>query len=140
MNSVIVFIALIGLSLGLPGGKVQLTEKQIEDLESENGAFSVGLNVAIGKLNDGNAKYRQVRDKIIGATSQVVAGIRYEVNVKVVESVCENLPINSNFMTTKECPAKEQSEEKVCKVSIWYRPWLIQTMDSLIVNTSCKSE
>ncbi|XP_047140968.1 cystatin-1-like [Hydra vulgaris] len=140
MNSVIVFIALIGLTFGLPRGKVQLTEKQIEDLVSKNGPFSVGLNVAIGKLNYGSSKYRQVREKIINATSQIVAGTQYEVNIKVVESVCENLPINSNLMTTKECPVKEKPEAKVCKVSIWYRPFLIQTMDSLVVNTSCKLE
>ncbi|XP_065648127.1 cystatin cpi-1-like [Hydra vulgaris] len=136
MNSVFVFIALIGLSFGLPGDKVELSNNQIKGLLSENGAFSTGLNVAIGKLNDGNGEFRTVRDEVLGATSQVVAGIRYEVDVKVVDSVCANLEINANKMTTNECPAKEQSEAKTCKVTIWSRPWL-QTAESLIVNIVC---
>nr|XP_047140553.1 uncharacterized protein LOC124815797 [Hydra vulgaris]XP_047140554.1 uncharacterized protein LOC124815798 [Hydra vulgaris] len=140
MNSIIVFIALIGLSFGLPGVKVQLTEKQIEDLLSKNGLFSVGLNKAIGKLNNGIAKYRLVREKIIDASSQIVGSIQFEVNVRVVESVCENSPINSNLMTTKECPAIEPFAAKVCTVGMWYRLFVPQTIDSLVVNTSCRSE
>ncbi|XP_047127850.1 uncharacterized protein LOC124808687 [Hydra vulgaris] len=136
MNSVFVFIALLGLSFGLPGGKVELSKDQIKGLLSENGAFSTGLNVAIGKLNDGNGEFRTVRDEVLGATSQVVAGILYEVDIKVVESVCANLEINASMMTTNECPAKNKSEAKTCKVTILSRPWF-ETADSLIVNIAC---
>ena len=60
MNSALVFVALLGLAFanGLPGGKSQLSESKIKELLAEDGAFSAGLNVAIGKLNNGNGKYR----------------------------------------------------------------------------------
>nr|XP_002162922.2 cystatin-1 [Hydra vulgaris] len=138
MSLALAFVALLGLSLANAqlGGIVNLSQTKVTELLSENGDFAKGLKMAVTKLNNGNEKHKQVIEKIIDATSQVVAGIRYVVNVKIVESVCKSMN-NNILMTTKLCPALKYSKSKICKVVIWSRRWLSLATESLVVDITC---
>ena len=75
--------------------------------------------------------------QIIGATSQVVSGIKYEVDIEVVKSICINSEKNKELTTiTKKCPAKRHTKGKICKITIWLRLWL-EKPNNLVVSYKC---
>ncbi|XP_002155888.1 cystatin [Hydra vulgaris] len=120
----------------IAGGKKNLSQEDIKELVSANGDFSKGLGIATEMINNGTKKHskkthRLVIQKIVNATSQVVAGIKYDVDVKMEESDCKN---------TKQNEHKKKSVCKVkknCNVKIWSRPW-IAAPSNLNVTVSCE--
>ncbi|XP_065647199.1 cystatin-1-like [Hydra vulgaris] len=123
---------------GIAGGKSNLSKDDINKLVLANGGFSKGLDIATEMINNKTKKHskkthRLVIHEIVSATSQVVAGIKYNVNVKMVESICKNTKENAQKKIV-DCPAKKRKEEKICNVTILSQSWI----GNLNVTVSCE--
>lgn len=62
--------------------------------------------------------------EIVSATSQVVAGIRYIVTVKIGLSDCAK----TEEKLSDDCNLLQNSEPETCTIDVWDRPWLKKTI------------
>ena len=80
--------------------------------------------------------YRVVRHSITKAQKQIVAGIVYYVEVKMVESTCMNIEENDG-KTIEECPANEKAVPTTCEIKVWSRQWMKDESQRLTVSMKC---
>merc|ERR1712243_85421 len=85
------------------------------------------LNKRHGRKNE----FRLVRHSILKGTGQLVAGMLYKVQVKMVESTCKNIEENEG-KGIERCPAKGSTVVKKCTVSLWHRAWMPIPLRSIV--------
>merc|ERR1712198_575263 len=104
----------------LVGGERELTDEEI----AQNNDLLSGSDQAVEEYNAGNSEqgYRLVAEKVVKATSQVVAGIKYRVVVRMVYTTCMNTQENSG-KDLDDCPAQENALRTDCRFEIWTKSW-----------------
>nr|CAH8843499.1 unnamed protein product [Trichobilharzia regenti] len=83
--------------------------------------------------------------KVLNATSQVVAGTKYTLFVEFSPTSC-NTATSNDFLAVDTALFSADSctvlggESKVCKVTIWQRPWLGPDQSEIINIVDCSTK
>uniref|UniRef100_A0A914X6R0 Cystatin domain-containing protein n=1 Tax=Plectus sambesii TaxID=2011161 RepID=A0A914X6R0_9BILA len=102
----------------LAGGKI--------NAEVDDELIALSWRAVNEKVNkESNELYHSMPIKIIKATSQVVAGVSYELEVLVGESDCAKNTVSHEQVSATRCSLKETSTapKKVCKFTVWQKSW-----------------
>ncbi|XP_049786846.1 T-kininogen 2 isoform X1 [Schistocerca cancellata] len=91
------------------------------DADTENVDIKSAAAFAVTKINNWqNSNDKLILVQILRAQSQIVAGSLYHLKLEIGESNCSN----ANSGATSECTLRENSNNQVCDVKVWDRPWL----------------
>ncbi|XP_049786847.1 T-kininogen 2 isoform X2 [Schistocerca cancellata] len=97
----------------IPGG--------LADADVNEEGVKKAADFALTKIDKtSNSAYRQTLVQILSAKKQIVAGSLYHLKLEIGESNCSN----ANSGATSECTLRENSNNQVCDVKVWDRPWL----------------
>ncbi|CAH8842665.1 unnamed protein product [Trichobilharzia szidati] len=86
-----------------------------------------------------------VVSKVLNATTQVVAGTKYTLFVEFSPTSCKTatsndfLAVDTALINRDSC-AIVGGESKVCKVTIWQRPWLDSDESEIIDIVKCSTK
>uniref|UniRef100_A0A915EKT4 Cystatin domain-containing protein n=1 Tax=Ditylenchus dipsaci TaxID=166011 RepID=A0A915EKT4_9BILA len=61
--------------------------------------------------------------EIVSAKSQVVAGIQYELKIKVGKSSCKKNQVSADEFDPKKCEETSENDRKVITARIWKKEW-----------------
>jgi len=79
---------------------------------------------AVTKLNaQSNDMFYQFPVEILGAKSQVVAGIQYELKILVGKSSCKKNQVGSGEFDAANCKETSENDRKVVTARIWIKEW-----------------
>jgi len=104
---------------------------------SEHGV-SAAVDFAVERYNMmTNSMYQHVRTRIITATKQVVAGVRYELEFEVGESSCRK---NDDTVgaTIAECPVTDKHKVLSCHASVLEQAWMEPALSMIGEMQPCK--
>ncbi|KAM6916237.1 cystatin-like [Xenentodon cancila] len=112
----------VGLT-GIPGG--------FSDIDVNDAGVQNALNFAVAEHNRGtNDLYLRRVTQVVHAQSQVVAGIKYVITVKLARTNCRK------FGATNNCALQDsaQTPPYQCTFTVWSRPWI---NDIQLLETTC---
>uniref|UniRef100_A0A3Q3N9C3 Cystatin C (amyloid angiopathy and cerebral hemorrhage) n=1 Tax=Mastacembelus armatus TaxID=205130 RepID=A0A3Q3N9C3_9TELE len=99
---------------GLPGG--------IQDIDVNDEGLQNALNFAVVQHNRGtNDVYLSQVAEVISAQSQVVAGIKYIIKVKMAKTPCRKTSVDEVCAIHTD---PEKARPYQCTFTVWNRPWL----------------
>jgi len=110
-----------GTEITKSGERQEMSIKEV----TSNKILMSGLDKATEMINREDARktpFREVRQSIVKASKQRVAGIVYRVLVTMAQSTCKNIDENEGKLID-ECPARDPLITRHCLVTMWYRPW-----------------
>ncbi|KAM9727359.1 cystatin C (amyloid angiopathy and cerebral hemorrhage) [Menidia menidia] len=111
-------------SSGMPGG--------LSDANANDEGVRNALNFAVAQHNTrSNDMYRHDVMEVVKAQTQVVAGVKYVITVKMVKTGCRKNSANEQC-TSQTSPSKTQPYQ--CTFTVWSRPWL---NDIRLLDTAC---
>ncbi|XP_049828716.1 kininogen-1-like [Schistocerca gregaria] len=91
------------------------------DADTDNVDIKSAAAFAVTEINNRqNSDDKLILVQILGAQSQIVAGSLHYLKLEIGESNCSK----ANSGATSECTLRENSNNQVCDVKIWDRPWL----------------
>ncbi|KAM4591547.1 cystatin C (amyloid angiopathy and cerebral hemorrhage) [Odontesthes bonariensis] len=112
------------VSSGMAGG--------FRDADINDEGVKNALNFAVVQHNRrSNDMYLHNVAEVVKAQSQVVAGIKYVITVKLVKTGCRKDPVNEECNLTSS-PVNAQPYQ--CTFTVWSRPWL---SDIRLLDTKC---
>ncbi|VDM41181.1 unnamed protein product [Toxocara canis] len=92
----------------------EITDKKYEDMSWR----------AINKLNkESNDLYHLVLISVLRARMQVVAGVKYTLDVLVAQSNCPKNKVSHTEVRDKPCRANRDAKQMVCSIEIVRREW-----------------
>ncbi|KAK9541748.1 hypothetical protein VZT92_001769 [Zoarces viviparus] len=108
----------------MPGGFV--------DIDPNNEGLRNALNYAVVQHNRrSNCMFLSQVAEVVKAQSQVVAGTKYVITVRMAKTPCRKNGAN-DVCAIHEDPAKAQPY--LCTFTVWSRPWL---NDTRLLNETC---
>ncbi|VDL11738.1 unnamed protein product [Hymenolepis diminuta] len=105
----------------MPGGIIKVTEEDMNDP-----LFQTALAAAVKKLDDANDCHNFKFEKVLGATKQVVSGVKYIIRLEVK-------PI-FNGIGKEECYCscyRNFDDAQKVEVSLWLQPWISEQPKSI---------
>ncbi|KAH8861848.1 Proteinase inhibitor I25 [Schistosoma japonicum] len=115
--------------------KLQSNEATLEKFSSELAKATHQFN-----REHGNHTFHIVTE-LINATSQVVAGIIYKLFVKFTPASCTDFAEDKvsldNIVFSRDSCDSGNNKSKICKVTIWKRPWLASNESEIIKIVNC---
>ena len=140
MNSVFILVGCLLWSAHsggqqLIGGEIEASRDDFDLLQG----LDKGLMVVNARTGE-EEKFVFVPDSI-HATSQVVQGTRYRIQVIIAKSVCRNDEAHK-FDRIDKCPVKPQvpgdkNRNCLCQFVIWSRPWLTGNESIIVQSANC---
>uniref|UniRef100_A0A1A8NLG3 Cystatin domain-containing protein n=1 Tax=Nothobranchius rachovii TaxID=451742 RepID=A0A1A8NLG3_9TELE len=101
-----------------------------EDIDPNDDGVQNALNFAVAQYNRGsNDMYQHGVVEVIKAQSQVVAGVKYIMTVKMARTSCRKSSAND------QCPIQTDSKHYTCTFAVWSRVWL---NDIQLVEMKCQ--
>ncbi|VDD95074.1 unnamed protein product [Enterobius vermicularis] len=70
-----------------------------------------------------NSAYHMMPIKLLSAKSQVVAGVKYELEILVGQTECLKNQLSSEDVKPETCKEKPGGNRQVYVVSVWQKPW-----------------
>ncbi|XP_074861490.1 cystatin-M [Carettochelys insculpta] len=109
-----------GLSrAGLAGG--------VEEAPLSDPDVQEALRFAVEAYNlVSNSLYLYRAERLVRARRQVVAGVKYILNVELVGTQCQKNGAGLGNADVSKCPLPPQSKQKklLCELMVWNQPWL----------------
>ncbi|KAM3179116.1 hypothetical protein ACTXT7_001254 [Hymenolepis weldensis] len=105
----------------MPGGNVKMTEEDMNDP-----LFQTALAAAMKKLDDANDCHNFKFEKVLGATKQVVSGIKYKIRLEV-KPIFDGQGKEECYCS---CHRNFDDAQKV-EVSLWLQPWISEQPKSI---------
>ncbi|KAJ1347444.1 hypothetical protein KIN20_002497 [Parelaphostrongylus tenuis] len=121
MSSVLITLFVLfgfATSMGLLGG---LTDGDVSDPKFMELAWKAVINVNADLASGG--VYYMVPIKVLRAQTQLVAGVRYVLEVLYGESACKKEVIAANESELKQCELKKYGKRVIYKVETVEQPW-----------------
>jgi cathepsin F len=115
--------------------KVPMPGAPVETDTEQEGIKEV-LDFSIEELNSrSDSALRAVLTKVAHVTSQVVAGIKYKIEIHLGMTDCKNTPKNKHA-TLEQCPPKQDDHVEKCNLVVLDVAW--QTPRYSLLDFSCK--
>ncbi|KAM6922811.1 cystatin C (amyloid angiopathy and cerebral hemorrhage) [Lycodopsis pacificus] len=114
----------VGSGASMPGG--------LGDIDPNSEGVRNALNFAVVQHNRGsNDMFLSQVAEVVKAQSQVVAGMKYVITVRMAKTPCRKDSAN-DVCAIHQDPAKAQPY--LCTFTVWSRPWL---NDIRLLNQTC---
>ncbi|KAK4469001.1 hypothetical protein MN116_000143 [Schistosoma mekongi] len=116
--------------------------KKLQSDEATLEKFSSELSKATHQFNQehGNHTFHIITE-ILNATSQVVTGVLYKLFVRFSPASCTDFAkvkvSLDNLVLSRDSCDSERGKSKICKVTIWKRPWLTSNESEIIKIVNC---
>ncbi|XP_075933481.1 cystatin-like [Anarhichas minor] len=102
------------------------------DIDPNNEGLRNALNYSVAEHNKrSNCMYLSQVAEVVKAQSQVVAGMKYVITVRMAKTPCRKDGAN-DVCAIHEDPA--QAQPYLCTFTVWSRPWL---NDITLLNETC---
>uniref|UniRef100_A0A1I7VAA0 Cysteine proteinase n=2 Tax=Loa loa TaxID=7209 RepID=A0A1I7VAA0_LOALO len=93
---------------------------------------------ALMKMNEAsNDEYHWIPVKILRITTQIVAGVKYIIDVLIAQSNCTKNLVSHNDIRVAGCKKTASHEQQVCRFEIYQRGW--ENIEE-ITNVGCDKE
>ncbi|XP_068581023.1 cystatin-C-like [Cebidichthys violaceus] len=113
-------------------GSVTLMVGGLRDIDSNDEGARNALNYAVAEHNRGsNCMYLSQVAEVVKAQSQVVAGVKYVITVKMAKTPCRKDGVNDVCAIHTD---PEKAQPYMCTFTVWSKPWLKEIS---VLNESC---